>query len=604
MKIEINKKKAKLRPNKLFIITKLFLIIILILGLYYFNIPFSNEVSLLAVHENEKNEIKSGSIVGLKLTIKPGSGESYVKLNNLKETDTQISIINSQKIACNLFKLNCNEYDFYYEFSDDSALVLKGPSGSTAIAILVAKTIKKEKIDKNTVITGSLNSGGLIGVVGGIDQKIKIAQENDFKKVLIPIFSNYNITNTTIEIVPVIDIIEAYNNYNGKKYSLKSIKTNSTNYTILMKELAQNLCDRTQIINSKINNSNIIPNKSIEIFYNRAINSYNNSIKAHNNSNYYSQGSFCFNSNINYRTVLEIQKNLSLENRTIELNKLYINISNKIIELNSEKYLKKIQTINDFYVYLLLTDRLEESKKLIENAKDIKVIPQINQSNSTINLTFKKLNTENILRQKNSLYSYALERFQTVIVWEKFITHQDTKIKFSKEDINIACEKINREIAIKEELLSKYEFNYFNDLISEQKKLNSPFENKYLCIYKGLELTGRINTILNSIGVNESELNEYTSKVNEITKTRINHNSNGNFQLIPTIYQEYSNELLIQNDSQSSLLYSNFALSYADLNLYIDTQINKQTYINLIAKQLFENILFIGALIFIIGFLN
>ncbi len=163
----------------------------MVFGFYYTQQSYENNISLLAVTEDSNGNPAGGSIVELNLLIKPGTGQIYTNLNTIEEIDTQISIINSQKVACNLFSLDCENYDFFYNFKG-SALILKGPSASSAIAILSAKTMKREKIRDDVVITGSLNAGGVIGNVGGIDEKIEIAEQLDFKKAIIPVFSDYN----------------------------------------------------------------------------------------------------------------------------------------------------------------------------------------------------------------------------------------------------------------------------------------------------------------------------------------------------------------------------------------------------------------------------
>jgi len=196
---------------------KIIIILFLITSFYITNKTFQNKISVLAVHENENGDIVGGSKIDLNLKIERGNGQIFVNLDSVEEIDTQISIINSNKITCELFNLDCNKYNFYYSF-DNSALILKGPSASSAIAVLTAKTVLKEKMDKNTVITGSLASGGIIGNVGGIDKKIEVAENMGFEKIVIPIFSKYNKTkNRTIEVLPAIDIIDAYNHFNGKQ---------------------------------------------------------------------------------------------------------------------------------------------------------------------------------------------------------------------------------------------------------------------------------------------------------------------------------------------------------------------------------------------------
>jgi predicted S18 family serine protease len=140
------------------LIIKILIIAFIVFGFYFTQKSYDNTISLLAVTEDSNGAPTGGSIVELSLQVKPGTGQIYTNLNTIEEIDTQISIINSQKIACSLFSLDCENYDFFYNFKG-SALVLKGPSASSAIAILATKTVKREPISEKIVITGSLNSG-------------------------------------------------------------------------------------------------------------------------------------------------------------------------------------------------------------------------------------------------------------------------------------------------------------------------------------------------------------------------------------------------------------------------------------------------------------
>jgi len=617
---------------------KICLIIFILYGLYYANISesFSNSISLLAVSEDQKGNLIGGSIIELNLKIIPGTGETFINLNTIEEIDTQISIINSQKIACDLFELDCENYDFYYDF-EGSALVLKGPSASSAIAILTAKTINRISLNKNTVITGALNSGGLVGTVGGIETKIKVAEDNKFKKVLIPINSEYDILNnqTKIKVIKVMDIIDAHNEFNGPTYTLKTHQINSTNYKTLMKTLGEEMCERVDELNLKINFSNIKENSTEEIYLKAAEKSFNSSQIAHSIGNFYSMGSFCYNSNINNRILLEIQNNLTEKQRDEKLQEMKKEIDLKYVILNSKEYKKNITTINDLYVYLLLEDRLEEAKEFIKEAQKIKENPiktiisklpkfpennsniTSNQTNNSTNTTTvdisqttkvsKGLESDNFLKnnfQKDLLYSYAIERYYTVTLWETFINHNGAKIKFSDNTMNEACHKINKEIVMKSELMKNYGLRFFDKDIEEQSIFNNPLTNKFLCVYKGLELSARINTILTSIGIEENKTEEHTKNLMDFTTTRISLNSNGEFPLIPYIYYEYSGDLFNQQDYQSSLLYSNYALTYADLNLYLEKENTIKPKTKNTFKEVFQNVWFIGGLLVILGFLG
>jgi len=605
-------KKKKYSRYKLFkkqnifeiIIVKLILIAIFVGGFYYNSDSFSNEISLLAVNEANDGEIYGGSIITLGLEKKRGTGQIHVNLNTIEDIDTQISIINSQKIACDLFELDCENYDFYYKF-DSSALLLKGPSASSAIAILVAKTINEEKINEKIAITGSLNSGGIIGNVGGVEQKIKVAQKNKFTKVLIPAFTPENeikVENFTgIKVNRVLDIVEAYNEFNGNEFEIKTYEIKKDEYNELMKSLAKNICDRYENQLEVINISLIKENSTEEIYLNRSKESFEYSNSAMNLSKYYSAGSFCYNANINAKIIINMQSNISEENIDQMLNEKQSGFNIKMIELNTDEYQAKIKTINDFYSYIVLQDRIDEARETIKTATKIK-FQKINKSNNDTNETQIKLRNGLLLNQKINLLSNAEERFETVLLWENFITNQGNQIIFNDEKLNNVCNNIQKQVTMKTTLLESYNINVLNEEITKFNSFGNPFSNNYLCIYKGLELNGKINTILNSIGISDNSSQENIKKIVEFTKSRLSLNSNGDFPLIPYIYTEYSEELLKNNDLGSAMLYANNALSYLDLNIFLEEKKPIKSVINLTLKEVYSNSIFLIAFLVLIAF--
>lgn len=597
-------KKQKKNKKKILtiIIIKIIIILFLALGYYHVNSSFSNSIYLLAVTEDNDGNPIEGSTIRLDLKIKPGSGQTFVNLNTVEEVDTQISVYNSQKIACRLFQVDCSSYDFFYTFKG-SALVLKGPSASAAIAVLTAKTINKVKIDDSVTITGSLSSGGLIGNVGGIDKKIRIAKEEGFEKVLIPTFSTYNQSEEGIEVKRVLDIIEVYNNYGGDFYEIPQEKIKSESYENLMKSLSDKMCFRGSYIVSQVNRNLIKENSTEEAYLNQAIRSINSSNNAINKSSFYSAGSFCYNANINYRILSELTQNSTIQEINAKINVLRDEVNLKMVGISSSTYKKEILTINDLYIYLILNNRVEEARDIIKTAIDKKPIIQSSKEN---NLTQEEIQiaNERLINEKKVLYSTALERLHTIELWEDFIEHTGTKIKFDDEQIAKACSRLNNELSYKYQLLDSYEIDLFNEAVNEQIKFNRDSSNKYLCLYNGLELNGRINTVLNSGGLTQNNSNFYIGKVLEITQNRLNLNTNGEFPLIPYIYYEYSGELLENEDVGSSMLYANYALSYTDLNTFLEEEKKNKAFGNLLIENLLNNIFFLGGLLVLLAFMS
>lgn len=589
-----HKKQILSKKNIIFsTIIKIGLILLFVFGYtQVHNTSFTNTIPLLAVNEASNNKIVGGSIVNLTLTITKGTGKTYVNLNTAEEVDTQISILNSQKIACTIFNLDCQNYDFSYQF-DGSAFVLKGPSASSAIAILTAKTVQKQKLKPNTAITGTLGSGGLIGAVGGVNEKVKVAKELGITTVIIPTTSN--VTLDGINIIRTMDLIEAYNNFGTEKYSLENTPLNKEMFANLMKDLAVQMCNRSITLKDQLVFNTTMINSS---YYKQAQQSFNYSQTALANLNYYSQGSFCYNSNINYRILTEnSEKKNNIDSKISDLKKQLIA---KEQQLLSDNYTTTIKTQGDFYIYMILSDRLQEAKDFLKNVNStsspITLLLNTTKMNTTIPI--KPVSTQD----KIILYSYALERLYTVNLWENFLAHEGTPIKFTPETLDQACSRLSKELMMKQEVLKTYGITFFDKEVTDIFTLSqNPYSNKYLCLYKGLETTGKLNMILTSVGLDENDTSKILPQFIKFTSERIALHSQGNFPVIPYIYYEYSTELSHSKDISSALLYANYALAYTDLNLYVETQ-QPQTadVLNRAITQLYENPFFIlGALLLI-----
>ena len=146
-------------------------------------------IKLLAVQQDEDG-IK-GSIADLHLEIKSGSGRVFVDTFPLTKIDTQVSTRFGKEIACNYLEIDCDRYDFFYTIRANSPIIA-GPSAGAAITTLTISLLGRIPISTDVAITGTINSGGIIGPVGGVKEKIEAAAENGINKVLIPYGERYH----------------------------------------------------------------------------------------------------------------------------------------------------------------------------------------------------------------------------------------------------------------------------------------------------------------------------------------------------------------------------------------------------------------------------
>ena len=549
------KKNKVNRKNKLFFVIKFLLVFLALLIFFSKFEEYKNQINLLAVIPNSNGEIIDSSLIGLELKVKKGVGEIFFNSNSLIDTDTQLSIINSQKITCETFNLECDNYNFYYNFKGNN-LILKGPSASTSISNLVLKTIEKQKIRKDVVFTGNLLFGGLVSAVGGVDEKIELSQKNNFSKIYIPYSNSYNTSkNYSIEIIKIFNIEELKENTNFKTFS----KTQNENFDLRISDLTNSLCDREDEIFNGVSFENLSE------FENNSYNTYKRSKNFSNqNIHNYSKGSFCFSKNINLRFLYEFQ-NYNESDFILKVQNLKNEINEKLESITDENYIKNIKSKNNLDVYLLLNDRLNEAYNLIDKI-DI-------ESNDTYSKVYE--------------YSFGFERFYTSVLWEKLMKNITNEMTLNLDNLEVlnVCEKVISQIRLKSEVSPSEIKSFFLEELYKVEKLKN--ENPYLCVYEGIEANSRFDMSLNILELDENETKKYAKKLNDMSKNLLLKISDDS-SIIPYIYVKYSEDLFNLGSIQESIYYSNLAISFLQMDLFFEKkEIKKSEIINLLENNVF-----------------
>jgi uncharacterized protein len=140
-------------------------------------------IPLLAVQTNGINE--TGSIADLYLEITNGEGQIFIDSFPLTKVDTQMSTRFSTMLACKISGKECSNYNFYYTIRADSSII-GGPSASGIIAVLATAMLSGDTILPNISMTGTVNSGSILGPVGGYKAKIDAAAVQGIHTVIIP----------------------------------------------------------------------------------------------------------------------------------------------------------------------------------------------------------------------------------------------------------------------------------------------------------------------------------------------------------------------------------------------------------------------------------
>ena len=552
--------------NKSFLL--IFLFIILSLLLMPNVIAKQGHMKLLAVKETETGY--EGGIADLFLEIKPGSGRVFLETFPLTRTDTQMSTRFAKAIACDIIEKDCDGIDFFYTITADSAIIA-GPSAGSSIAVLTVAMLENLELNENYAITGTINSGGLIGPVGGLKAKVEAGKKSGIKRVLIPAGEIIvRVDNTTtdlknlskelgIEVIEVSTLNEAVKEFTGKeiKQRFKSIDI-SEEYTSTMKSLAKGLCDRGNKLKAETRNLNYSINISA-----LKENAYNLTIKgkeAFEKQTFYSSASYCFGANVEYSTLILLSKNLSKEQAIKEVEKL----NKEIADFRNKVESLEKKTITDLEAYIVVRERLAEAEEYAA------------QSLETLNRTNK---TERIART----LAYASERVNSAYSWATFLGKKGKTFNLNKDVLKKSCQN---KISEADERKQYVELYFPGTLETIKKGIDKAAEelekgNYELCLSQASRAKADVDIILSVFGVDSEQYQNIVERKLEIVRNNIaKEAAKGIFPILGYSYYEYANSLK-NSDVFSAMLYSEYALELGNLDIYFKESNGKRKIIDI-----------------------
>ncbi len=496
-------------------------------------------INLLAVSTIGENE--TGSVADLYLEIKPGTGRVFLDTYPLTKIDTQFSTRLANSLACDYTNIDCDKLDFFYTIKSRSTIV-GGPSAGAATTILTIIMLKGEKIPDDFAVTGTINSGGLIGPIAGVKSKVKAAEEKGLNKVLIP---TINVGNTTeienflnsskITVVKISNIDDALYNLTGKRKWKNSSLEVSTVFTEVMGKIAESLCDATK---------KIMVNWTNTTFENRGKALYEKSLNASKDRAYYSQASFCFGANVQFR-------NLDLKNKTNpELKNVLNKIRREIINLEDSIDSMEISTIDDLQTYIIVKERINDAKEYI-----VKI---------DIGKNYTNLSSENI--------AYSIERYNSAVAWSKFFGTGKKGKTLSKESQRTACIGKISEVQGYKQYISTY---IDTPLVNIDKDIDDAANylekgDYALCISKASRAKAESSMILEALSISNDEMKTLLSQKIEIAKQSIiSEQEKGIFPILGYSYYEYAKSLS-ESDPNSALLYTAYSIELSNLDVYFE----------------------------------
>jgi uncharacterized protein len=504
-------------------------------------------ITLLALVENSTS--KTGSVAALQLELHPGNERVFLETFPMTKVTTQASLRFAQQITCKYLDIDCSKYDFLFTLYAMPGIV-GGPSAGGAASLLTAALLLNKSVPADIAMTGTINSGGLIGPVGGLQEKIRAASSNKIKTVLLPKgtkdLKEKNITidlveygktiNLTVrEVATIGEVLESVLGVPQEVFN-EELRIEGR-YQNIMRAVANDLCKRSENYFSQPLKENLTQSKN---FTARA------ALELEKGA-YYAAASFCFRANVEYKSQWYREQNFTKE----ELEKRVFKLNEEANQTRNSVESRNVSTLTDLQTFMAVMERIDESKNLAEEvAEDLK-------SNRT---------------DSAGMIGFAEERLFSGITWSRFFNGQDKVVVIDKTSLqNVCIEKISE---------AEERYNYVKSVIPEaldatRQDIDRAYgllnNGKYvMCLYTAAKAKSEADVLLSLMGVEEQRFNEVINLKLEVARQALIKAQKKNvFPIIAYSYYEYARSLR-DFDRVSSLLFAEYALELANLDIYFE----------------------------------
>ncbi len=507
-------------------------------------------IPLLAVSETANGLI--GSMASLDLEIREGKGRVFLETSPVIKADTQISMRFAQQIACYEAEIDCSVYDFIYTIDADSGII-GGPSAGSAAAALTYALLTGEDIRSGVGVTGTINSGGLIGPVGGLSHKIDAAHDHNFSVVLIPLGTRSLEENnqtidlvaygkqlgiTVVEVSTLSDILRVLT---GRKQPEQQTLKLDPLYVSAMQNIALDLCERSKQLAQQFYESDGAITSSHLTLENQTIALEQQGQAALRSGDYYSAASFCFRTSVNYEYLRVQGENLTSKDVLTRA---------RLIQTSVDKFRAVVSrpppTINALQSSIVVLDRLDETEEYLK---------ALGKTNGT---------------EHAYLLSFANERLHSAVVWSRFYSLPSPRYLVDVPTLALACTRKLQEAQERYQYVQFYLPNSLENVrLGIEKSLLYQRDRDYArCLFTAAQAKSEANTLVGVIGADSKQLPAILSaKLSAIERVIGTSTAHGFFPIIGYSYYQYATTLK-DSDPTSALLFAEQALEFSNLDLY------------------------------------
>lgn len=501
-------------------------------------------ITLLALMENGTTQ--AGGVAILALEIRPGYERVFLETYPMTKITTQASLRFAQQVACDELDIDCSHYDFLFTIQALPGIV-GGPSAGGAATLLTSSLLLNKTLDSRMAMTGTINSGGIVGPVGGLRYKLDAANASGIKKVYVPrgikAISVGNETFTLIEYGEKLGLtvseVDTIQEVLFREAEVPLPLENQTlvidaQYGEIMREVAEDLCERALNLSNNPLAANAIIAKN---FTQRAKEEL-----ARNAS--YATASYCFRASVEYKRVIYQARNFSADVLARQSRSLRADAERSRSAIENRSTI----TLTDLQTYMAVMERIDESIVLLD-AIDA-------------DLARGKLDPQGI--------GFVEERLFSAKAWSRFFGQGGQSISLDPAELQRGC---TAKISEAEE-----RFNYVKSVLPEalegtRKDIDSAYTflntGKYgLCIHTAAKAKAEADVLLSLLGVEEARLGDLIELKLRVAKLALTKaQAKEVFPIIAYSYYEYADSLK-DFDPASSLLFAEYALELANLDLY------------------------------------
>ncbi|MBI4146088.1 hypothetical protein HY489_02000 [Candidatus Woesearchaeota archaeon] len=506
------------------------------------------DITLLALTENASKQ--SGSVAMLSLDLVSGEERVFLQAFPMTKIATQASLRFAQQVACKELDVDCSNYDFLFTIQALPGIV-GGPSAGSSAATLTAALLLNKTVPKDVAMTGTINSGGIVGVVGGVKQKVEAASSSGIKTVVVPkgtkdvkegnksisiVGYGKKLNISVIEVSTFGEILELVLGVPRPRFDSPLVI--DERYQRTMQDVANDLCERSRGLLLKTKNVTMAKN-----FTSRAE-------KATASKEWYAAASYCFRANVELKRRLYAEQKLS--EKQLEDKAEVVRVEAE--KLKSSVEARNVSTLTDLQTFMAVMERVQESLDALDG-----VLPEELDENVS---TSEKILVDDVV--------YAEERLFSAVTWARFFDGTDRTLVIDESTLRAGCAAKLSE--------AEERYNYVKSIIPEaldgtRKDIDAAYgllsKQKYiLCLHHASKSKAEADVLLGVLGVEElSEAIDLKLSVARVALMK--SQQKGVFPIIAYSYYEYANSLK-DFDRVSSLLFAGYALELANLDIYFE----------------------------------